>query len=110
MKKRNRSAADLRYRTKKPWVRFVEFARRRCGAKSGAWRKYYRDKGIQCHLDASDAEFLWKRDHAAGMARPSLDRIDPDKNYTVGNCRFIEFHENAKLGLSKKDEKALGLK
>jgi hypothetical protein len=31
------------------------------------------------------------------MARPSLDRIDPDGNYSIGNIRWLELSENRRL-------------
>lgn len=83
-----------RYRKRKPWVRFVEWARRRCNDTREKEFRNYGAKGITCQLTASDVEKLWIRDNAAKLKKPSLDRIDASKSYTVENCRFIEFYEN----------------
>lgn len=83
-----------RYKKSHRWVRFVEWARRRCSDPKSRAYSWYGGRGIRCELLAADAKLLWERDGAAKMARPSLDRIDVDGNYTLENCRFIEFVEN----------------
>lgn len=37
---------------------------------------------------------LWFRDKAYKMVKPSIDRKDANKNYTIDNCRYIELKEN----------------
>ena len=32
------------------------------------------------------------------MKRPSIDRKNSKKDYTLQNCRFLELSENARLG------------
>lgn len=89
---------QLRYRKRKPWVRFVEWARRRCSDKKDQRWRVYRDKGIECHLDAASLEAIWKRDEAWKLKRPSLDRFpNCDGHYEIQNVRFIEFNLNAKI-------------
>lgn len=87
-----------RYHQRKPWVRFVEYARRRCRDPKHRDYPNYGGRGITCNLKAADLEFLWLRDRGDLLQRPSLDRIDSNQGYTVENCRFIEFSLNAKLG------------
>lgn len=84
-----------------PWVRYVEWARRRCRDTKGKWFKYYGAKGITCDLTAKDLEFIWKRDNASALICPSLDRIKSELNYTKDNVRFIEFNLNARLAWDK---------
>lgn len=84
------------YKKRRPWVRFVEWARRRCNDMDPKGPNYwtYAAKGIVCKLKAVDLELAWERDGAVLMKRPSLDRIDPDKSYTKDNIRFVEWYFN----------------
>lgn len=54
----------------------------------------YGGKGIRNLLTPFDLEFLWLRDGAAQMVRPSIDRKESEKSYTIDNCRFIELADN----------------
>jgi hypothetical protein len=56
-------------------------------------QKYYK-KGIKCFLTVDMLETFWVRDSAFLMEKPSIDRIDNSKDYTLENCRFIELDEN----------------
>jgi len=80
-----RCTKQAQYKKRNPWVRYVEWARRRC-------KDVY--NGIECHLNSSDVKKLWMRDEADKLKKPSLDRIDPALHYTMDNCRFIEFFRN----------------
>jgi hypothetical protein len=77
------------YLKKNPWASSYGSARARCKKSKG-----YVDRGIKFLMTIKDFEFLWKRDAAHAMSKPSIDRIDPDGNYTLDNCRFIEIVEN----------------
>lgn len=97
-KKDYKETRQARYKARCPWVRFVEWARRRVKGKPGVRdRSDYSGRGIICTLTAAQAKILWERDGAAKMKRPSLDRKDPALGYTFENCRFIEFNVNARL-------------
>lgn len=92
---RARKVAD---RKAKPWVRFVEWARRRCACDDPKkWYPYYGAKGITCSLTAAELEAVWIRDDAHMLKKPSLDRIDPERGYDAFNVRFIEFSLNSRL-------------
>lgn len=56
--------------------------------------EYYGGKGIKCELSPEQTVYLWNRDGADKMKCPSLDRIDRSGNYSIENCRFIEFELN----------------
>ena len=69
--------------------------------------KSYGGKGIRIELTKHDILFLWKRDKAHLLEKASIDRINPEKNYSLENCRFIEMSDNSrrhnfKLNNSKK--------
>lgn len=68
----------------------------RCEDKKTRCYKYYGARGIRCSITKEELEFLWHRDYAANMKRPSIDRIDPDGSYELDNCRFMELSENSK--------------
>jgi len=81
-------------RKMKPWARSVEYARRRCTDRGyHAW-KFYGGRGIKCTLTREQAHQLFLRDEAQLLEKPSLDRIDPDGDYTFENCRYIELDKN----------------
>lgn len=77
-----------RYLKKNPWSKYLDRAKCRCK------RKNYIKRGIKCFLSMDDIKFLWFRDKAWELQRPSLDRIDTTNSYILNNCRFIELQEN----------------
>ncbi len=56
--------------------------------------KNYGGKGIKANIRLEEIEYLGERDSAEKMKRPSVDRIDSNADYILGNCRFIEFSKN----------------
>jgi len=72
----------------------LSLIKQRCINSSYRGYKYYGGKGIKCFLSFQDMVFLWERDKATKMEKPSVDRINPDGNYELSNCRFLEFHLN----------------
>ena len=90
------------YKKRKPWVRFVEYARRRVGCTDPeGWYPYYGAKGIECHLTAKQLEEIWMRDDAVKLDRASLDRKDSSFDYANWNVRFIEFNLNSRMAWDK---------
>lgn len=85
------------YRLRKPWIEYICWAKRRCTDTRSKWFAFYGAKGITCTLTVNDGEFLWHRDKAHLLERPSLDRMDPTKGYTRENCQFIEFKDNSRI-------------
>lgn len=86
------------WRKRNPWARYVEWARRRCACTDPKrWWPYYGAKGITVKLTAKDLKAVWERDNAAAMKKPSLDRIDPSRDYSTGNVRFVEFDLNSRM-------------
>ena len=98
--KKKRSPVETRqsrYKRTHPWVRLVEWARRRCNDKSSKWYKFYGARGIICTITAADVKKAWIECSAHLLKRPSLDRIEGNKGYVPGNIRVIEFNANARM-------------
>lgn len=74
---------------KYPWVRTYDNIIRRT-----KYKKEYRRYGISNHLSIEDVKFLFFRDKADKMEWPSIDRIDGYGDYTIQNCRFMEYYDN----------------
>jgi len=72
-------------------------------------RERYAGRGIRNFLTFADLLFLWQRDNAESMQRPSIDRRDNDGDYTVENCRFLELFENISLGTQVREAKRFGV-
>lgn len=54
----------------------------------------YHRLGIRCFITTEELKTLWFRDKAYLMKKPSIDRKDSLKNYTLKNCRYVEFKKN----------------
>lgn len=68
-----------------------------------AHRERYAGRGIKCRITHDDLLFIWDRDGAEQMARPSIDRIDNDGHYERGNIRFRELYDNISDGTKVRD-------
>ena len=64
----------------------------------------YGGRGIQFRITYRDLFYIWHRDGAANMARPSLDRIDNDGHYEPSNIRFRELYDNISDGTKVRDK------
>ena len=84
----------------KPWLRCLEGPCQRC-TPSG---DYY-EKGRRNYLTVAAVKFLWHRDKAWLLDRPSIDRINNDGNCTIENCRFIELKEQINQGATIRKRK-----
>lgn len=80
----------------KPWFIHYDKAKQRCINPKDDSYKWYGDRGIKFLLTLKQVEYLWFRDKAWLLKQPSIDRIDNDGNYELGNCRFIELLDNIK--------------
>lgn len=83
-----------RWRSRNPWWTHANNARRRCSCPTHSKYKFYGGKGIKYRLTFAQVRSLWERDGAAGMAQPSIDRIDAAGDYSLDNCRFVELEFN----------------
>lgn len=103
MKKSWKQTRQAKYKARKPWIRFLEWARRRCNDQDPDSRNkaHYFDKGIKCDLTSNELQAVWERDKAWLLKRPSLDRIRSNEGYTMFNVRIIEFTLNSRLAWDK---------
>ena len=74
-----------------PWLKTLDAINNRCNRKG-----HYLEKNIKNYLTKENLEYLWFRDKAYLMDKPSIDRIDGRKDYTLKNCRYIEYIDNLK--------------
>lgn len=88
------NAANKRWFERNPWHQVWANGIKRCTNKNNISYKWYGKKGIRFLLTLEDVKFLWLRDKASLMSKPSIDRKDHNKNYNIKNCRFIELKEN----------------
>lgn len=87
----------LKVKQYRPWIRTYKAVYARCRVKSaGRIYSYYGGRGIKLLMTQDDFKTLWFRDKAYEMKKPSIDRIDSNGNYEIGNCRYIEQAENAR--------------
>jgi len=105
IKKRRREYSRKQY-SEKPWTVTYRCIRSRCIYEKD---NLYFLKGIKCHITPNELRYLWFRDKAFLMDRPTIDRIDNNGDYTLDNCRYIEFIENLR-GRKKREWQKYGVK
>ena len=89
-------------RMKTPWVFHLYAARNRCSNPNHVGYKRYGARGIKCILTVEDVRFLWLRDKAELMKKPSLDRNLITDHYTRETCSFLELVDNIKKAHPKR--------
>lgn len=72
-----------------PWYWNYSAARARCKP-AGKYGK----RGIKFELSIKQVEYIWFRDKAYLMNKPSIDRIDTTGNYDLKNTQFLELKDN----------------
>lgn len=96
------AAYKRKYDQEHPWLVTYRGINSRCTDPSNISYAAYGGRSIRLELTVAEIKRLWLRDQAENMEQPSIDRIDPDKNYTFENCRFIELEINRKSKRRKK--------
>jgi len=89
------------YRLSHPWLKTLSNVRQRCSNPNFPKYKNYGGRGIKAEITSKEIKDLWFRDKAYEMKKPSIDRLDSNKNYTFDTCRFIEHKLNVQLGSIK---------
>lgn len=89
------SSYRKKYIKRNPWLISYCSILSRCKYNSNP---IYKRRGIKNFLKIKDLKYLWFRDKAYRLKRPSIDRINNDGHYIIQNCRYIELKENCKQG------------
>lgn len=91
------AASGAKFRLRNPWYNLYVNAKQRCENPSHKSWKWTGGKGIKFRLTMHQVECLFNWDGGHWQKSPSLDRINPDKDYTLENCRVIEKAINERL-------------
>ena len=98
--KRKRLEYQREYVKNNPWIKSCYLAKQRCNnAKNHSYYKYG-SRGIKFKMTLEEFKFLWFRDKAYEMKKPTIDRIDSKGNYELSNCRYLEHYENSTRNLN----------
>src|SRR3990167_4910641 len=87
------------YLKKNPWAKFYGYSKARAPR-----------IGVKHKMKVIDFKYLWERDRADELKRPSIDRIDPKKGYVLENCRFIDRGLNTSIAHKGKPSWNAGLR
>ena len=91
-----RKERDKGGRFSPPWNKAYYNIRSRCLNTKDKRFSCYGGRGITTTLLPSDLRESFMRCKAYNLEKPSVDRIDPDGNYTTTNIRWVEMEKNRK--------------
>ena len=97
MDKTKKKIQNANYYNSCPWIKHFRGAWNRCNQKDHDGYEFYGAKGIKLLLHVKDVKALWYRDNADLMYKPRLHRIDPNEDYSVENCQFVELKKHQKI-------------
>lgn len=100
IKEMDRVRIKIKRQNMKPWERTYEYINSRCRKEP-----YYVKRNIKNYLNIDDLRYLWFRDKGYLLCKPSIDRINVEKDYILDNCRYIEHIENCrkkKININKR--------
>jgi len=83
------------------WIRHFRNLKARCNNPKNNRYYCYGRRGIKCMITEKELKFIWFRDNAYNLKKPSIDRINNDGNYELNNCRFIELNRHLSKHKSK---------
>lgn len=75
---------------KKPWNATLQGIKDRLKKQDTIYNRLH----IACLITAEELKILWFRDKAYLMKKPSIDRKNSLNDYTIKNCRYVEFRKN----------------
>lgn len=82
------------FRKEFPWKAILWEITKRCENCNFKQYKDYGGRDIKCLITSKELKFLWFRDKAYLMEKPTIDRQHNNGNYELSNCRFIELNIN----------------
>lgn len=82
------------WKERNPWNNSFSSAKGRCNNTKHPRYPTYGGRGIRFLLTFGEMKVLWFKAEAWKMKQATIDRINPDGNYTMENCRFLEMSEN----------------
>jgi len=90
-KKQMNKISKINWHKKFPWEKTLYYIMNRC-----IYNRHnsYALRGIKCLITKEELKILWFRDKAYDLQQASIDRKNPDGDYTFNNCRYIEMSEN----------------
>lgn len=88
---------EQKVRKERPWDLYYDSAKQRCENKNTPSWLNYGGRGIKLLMTRDDFKFIWFRDKAYEMEKPSVHRIDNNSHYLINNCKFLEMKEHAGL-------------
>lgn len=92
-----------------PWYKTYHSVLCRCRSVTHRNYKRYGGKGVKLKMVPNDFKYLWFRDKAYLMKKPSIHRkndTNPKKwHYKLENCCYIELSENISLSNKKRKYK-----
>ena len=85
---------EIKIKSEMPWKAVLHDIKQRCNNPNNRDYKWYGGRGIKCLITIEELKFLWMRDKASEMKKPTIDRKDNDNDYTFENCQFLELKDN----------------
>ncbi len=80
-----------------PWSVSFYGAKHRCESPKHVSYHKYGGKGIKFLMTMDDFKYLWFRDKAYLMKKPTIDRLNSNGDYCLDNCRYLDFLDHAAL-------------
>lgn len=82
-----------------PWIQAYERIVDRCTNPNSASYQSYGARGIKCSVTPVDLQRAYFRDKAYSLRRKiSIDRIDNNRGYEIGNIQWLTFRQNSIKG------------
>ena len=88
------NARRRKRRAECPWVRTYEGIYTRIRQGKQGRKRCLAYANVKMLMNPAQLKELWLRDKGSELKNPSIDRIDPDGDYSFENCRYIELSEN----------------